>query len=156
MTSRPGPASDDGAEAGPSSFPPRSGFAPVRETRSSSSQKRSERGREVLAARGVGYPWPEQMARKMLRNVEKRGVHAARNGPSEDGKCWQRTDLGIHSLKSWGPNLSRNVWETRSSSSQKRSEPAAMRRLETGTQLVFDSSCVPVSVRSIRNEFQNH
>src|SRR5208283_4129375 len=38
------------------------------------------------------------------------------------------------------------VRETRSSSSQKRSEPAAMRRLETGTQLVFDSSCVPASV----------
>ncbi len=33
-------------------------------------------------SRRVGYPWPEQMARKMLRNVEKRGVHAARNGPS--------------------------------------------------------------------------
>ena len=28
------------------------------------------------------YLWPEQMARKMLRNVEIRGVHAARNGPS--------------------------------------------------------------------------
>src|SRR5271157_1384676 len=39
-----------------------------------SSQKRSERGGEVLAARRAGYPWPEQMARKMLRNVEKRGV----------------------------------------------------------------------------------
>ena len=34
-----------------------------------------------------GHPWPEQMARKMLRNVEKRGVHTARNGPNEDGKC---------------------------------------------------------------------
>src|SRR5208337_1361980 len=41
----------------------------------------------TLAARRAGYPWPEQMARKMLRNVEK----------------------------------------TRSSSSQKRSEPAALR-----------------------------
>ena len=37
---------------------------------------------DPLAARPAGYPWPEQMARKMLRNVEKRGVHAARNGPS--------------------------------------------------------------------------
>src|SRR5208282_488207 len=103
-------------------------------------------GAAVAAARRAGYPWTEQMARKMLRNVEKRGVQAARNGPSEDGKCWQRIDLGIHSLKSWGRNLSRKVRETRSSSSQKRSEPAAMRRLETGTQLVFDSSCVPASV----------
>ena len=35
----------------------------------------------------------------MLRNVEKRGVQAARNGPSEDRKCWQRIELGIHGLK---------------------------------------------------------
>ncbi len=37
--------------------------------------------------RAPGYPWPEQMARKMLRNVEKRGVQAARNGPSEHRKA---------------------------------------------------------------------
>ena len=37
-------------------------------------------GSAVAAARRTGYPWTEQMARKMLRNVEKRGVHAARNG----------------------------------------------------------------------------
>src|SRR5271157_4035806 len=30
------------------------------------------------------------MARKMLRNVEICGVHAAGNGPSSDRKCWQR------------------------------------------------------------------
>ena len=29
------------------------------------------------------------MARKMLRNVEKREFEAARNGPSDDGKRWQ-------------------------------------------------------------------
>src|SRR5271157_857941 len=57
------------------------------------------------------------MARKMLRNVEKRGVQAARNGPSEDRKCWQCIELGIHGLKSWGRNWSRKVRETRSSSS---------------------------------------
>src|SRR5208337_2957715 len=57
-------------------------------------------GSAALAARRAGYPWPEQMARKMLRNVEKRGVQAARNGPSEDSKCWQRIELGIHGLKS--------------------------------------------------------
>src|SRR5208337_2671870 len=50
----------------------------VRETRSSRSRKRPERGQEVLAGRRVVYPWTEQMSRKMSRNVEKRGVHAAR------------------------------------------------------------------------------
>src|SRR5208283_1716182 len=39
-------------------------------------------GSAVDVARRAGYPWPEQMARKMLRNVEKRGVQAARNGPN--------------------------------------------------------------------------
>ena len=57
-------------------------------------------GAAVAAARRAGYPWTEQMARKMLRNVEKRGVQAARNGPSEDSKYWQRIELGIHGLKS--------------------------------------------------------
>ena len=32
---------------------------------------------------------------------EKRGVQAARNGPSEDRKCWQRVELGIHGLNRW-------------------------------------------------------
>ena len=50
------------------------------------------------------YPWPEQMDRKMLRFVEKRGVQASRNGPSEDSKCWQRIELGIHGLRSWSRN----------------------------------------------------
>src|SRR5208337_3433046 len=36
-----------------------------------------------------------------------------------------RAELGINGLRSWGRNLSRKVRETRSSSSQKRSEPAA-------------------------------
>jgi hypothetical protein len=60
----------------------------------------NRRGSAVAAARRAGYPWTEQMARKMLRNVEKRGVQAARNGPSEDSKCWQRIELGIHGVKS--------------------------------------------------------
>ena len=34
-----------------------------------------------------------------LEKSEKRGVQAARNGPSEDGKCWQRIELGIHGLR---------------------------------------------------------
>src|SRR5271157_4577075 len=37
----------------------------------------NRRGPPALAARRAGYPWPEQMDRKMSR---KRGVHAARNG----------------------------------------------------------------------------
>ncbi len=41
------------------------------------------------------------MARKMLRNVEIRGFHAAGNGPSSDRKCWQRLELGIHYLNRW-------------------------------------------------------
>src|SRR5208337_1210542 len=35
---------------------------------------------------------------------EKRGVQAARNGPSEDRKCWQRVELGIHGLNRWAAN----------------------------------------------------
>src|SRR5271165_3597076 len=106
MTSRPGPASDDGAEAGPSSFPPRSGFAPVRETRSSSSQKRLERGQEVLTARGVGYPWPEQMARKMLRNVEKTRSSSSQKR-SERGREVLTVRWVRYPLKSWDRNWSR-------------------------------------------------
>src|SRR5271157_5660785 len=62
---------------------------------------------------------------KCLEMSRKRGVHAARNGPSEGRKCWQRVELGIHGLKNWGRNLSRKVRETRSSSSQKRPERSA-------------------------------
>ena len=38
-----------------------------------------------------------------LAKSEKRGVQAARNGPSEGGKCWQaqRFELGIHGLNRW-------------------------------------------------------
>jgi len=46
------------------------------------------------------------MARKAgtatgLEKSEKRGVQAARNGPSADRKCWQRVELGIHGLNRW-------------------------------------------------------
>src|SRR5271157_2279611 len=37
---------------------------------------------------------------------------AARNAPSEDGKCRQRVELGLHDLRSWGRNWSRKVRET--------------------------------------------
>ena len=39
-----------------------------------------------------------------LEKSEKRGVQVARNGPSEDGKCWQRVELGIHGLNRWTVN----------------------------------------------------
>ncbi len=58
-------------------------------------------GSAIDAARRAGYPWTEQMDRKMLRFVEKRGVQAAGNGPSEDRMCWQRVELGIHGLNRW-------------------------------------------------------
>ena len=35
------------------------------------------------------------MSEKSPRNAE---FIAAGNGPSEDGKCWQRVELGIHGL----------------------------------------------------------
>ena len=47
----PWPGWVSGGRAGPSCFPLRSGFVQVRETRCSRSQKQSERGQEVLAAR---------------------------------------------------------------------------------------------------------
>src|SRR5271165_3265256 len=56
-----------------------------------------------------GHPWTEQMSRKMLRNVEKRGVHAARNGPSEDRKCWQRVELGTQWTEQMSRKMLRNV-----------------------------------------------
>ena len=42
-------------------------------------------GSAVDAVRRAGYPWTEQMSRKMLRNVEKRGVQAARNSRARTG-----------------------------------------------------------------------
>ncbi len=57
-------------------------------------------GSAALAARRAGYPWTEQMSRKMLRNVEKTRSSNGQNAPREDRKCWQRLELGIHGLKS--------------------------------------------------------
>src|SRR5271157_2637243 len=47
---------------------------------------------------------------------------AARNAPSEDGKCWQRVELGLHGLRSWGRNWSRKVRETWNSGGLQRHE----------------------------------
>ena len=55
------------------------------------------RCRAELGIHGLNR-WPVKCL-EMLRNVEKCGVQAARNGPSEDRKCWQRVELGIHGLR---------------------------------------------------------
>ena len=83
-------------------------------------------GSAVDAAAELGIHGLKAWAATGLGKSEKRGVQAARNAPSEDRKCWPRFELGIHGLKSLGRNWSRKVRETRSSSSQKRSEPAAI------------------------------
>ena len=65
---------------GPPSMPRRAGYPlteqmsrklsrKVRETRSSRSRKRPERGQEVLAGRRVVYPWPEQRGCNLSRKV---------------------------------------------------------------------------------------
>ena len=84
-------------------------------------------GSAIDAVRELGIHGLRAGAATGLEKSEKRGIQAARNGPSEDRKCWQRVELGIHGLKSWGRNWSRKVRETRNSRGQKRSEPAAMR-----------------------------
>src|SRR5271157_3587515 len=76
-------------------------------------------------ARHLGIHGHKAGAGKSLEKSEKRAVQAARNGPSADRRYWQRFELGIQGLKNWGRNWSRKVRETRSSRSQKRSEPAA-------------------------------
>src|SRR5271157_539452 len=98
VTWRPPVGRAAGSETLPEPASPRSGLVQARETRSSSSQKRPERGREVLAARCAGYPWPEQMNRKMSGNVWKTRSSNRQDAPSEARKCWQRVELGIHGL----------------------------------------------------------
>ena len=58
---------------------PTRGTPPARLAGSAPSLGRSvnHRGPPSMSRR-AGYPWTEQMSRKMLRNVEKRGVQAAR------------------------------------------------------------------------------
>ena len=70
----------------------------------------------------TGYPWAEQMSRKLSRKVRERRSSNSRKCPERDSKCWQRIKLGILGLRSWGRNWSRKVRETWSSSSRKRSE----------------------------------
>jgi hypothetical protein len=56
-------------------------------------------GAAVAAARRAGSPWPEQMDRKMLRFVEKRGVRTDKTKRLQRGqKCCQRLDSRFHYL----------------------------------------------------------
>ena len=72
------------------------------------------RGPPSMPRAELGIHGLNRYAVNCLEMSRKRGVHAARNRPSEDGKCWQRIELGIHGLKSWGRNWWRKVRETRS------------------------------------------
>jgi hypothetical protein len=79
-----------------------------------------------------------------IEKSEKRGVQAARNGPSVDRKCWQRVELGIHGLNRWAVNClemsgKRGVQAARNGPSP---PPCGS---ENGTQLESRTSCVPVS-----------
>ena len=65
--------------------------------------------------RRAGYPWTEQMSRKLSRKVRETRSSNSRHAPSEDRKWWQHIELDIHGLRSWGRNWSRKVRETRSS-----------------------------------------
>ena len=59
----------------------------------------------------------------MSRNAEFKQPETVRARTASVGSC---VELGIHGLKGHGRNWSRKVRETRSSSSQKRSEPATL------------------------------
>ena len=82
-------------------------------------------GSAALAARRAGYPWTEQMSRKLSRKVRETRSSNNQKRSEGDRKWGQHIELGIRGLRSWGRNWSRKVRETRSSSSEKRSEPVA-------------------------------
>ena len=60
---------------------------------SSSTTSVNHRGPPSMSRR-AGYPYPEQMDRKMLRNVEKRGVHTARNSSSSPS-CVAKAEMSM-------------------------------------------------------------
>jgi hypothetical protein len=74
-------------------------------------------GSTLDAARRAEYPWTEQISRKLSRKVRETRSSSSQKRSERGQKYWQRVELGIHSLKSWGRNWSRKVRETRSSSS---------------------------------------
>src|SRR5271157_4030126 len=55
------------------------------------------------------------MSRKLSRNVWETRSSSSQKRSERGQKCWQRLELGIHGLRSWGRRLSRKVRETRSS-----------------------------------------
>ncbi len=61
----------------------------------------NRRGPPPLPRAELGIHGVNRWTVKCLEKSEKRGVQAARTGPSEDSKCWQRTELGIHGLNRW-------------------------------------------------------
>src|SRR5271157_535210 len=73
-------------------------------------------------------PNSTRVAATGLEKSENRGVQAARNAPSEDRKCWQRVELGIHGPRSWGRNWSRKVRETQSSGGRQGREASRPQR----------------------------
>ncbi len=58
----------------------------------------NRRGSPTLPRAELGINGLKARAATGLEKSEKRGVQAARNGPSEDRKCWQRVELGTHGL----------------------------------------------------------
>jgi hypothetical protein len=58
-------------------------------------------GSAVLPRAELGINGLKARAATGLEKSEKRGVQAARNGPSADGKCLQRVERGIHGLNRW-------------------------------------------------------
>ena len=61
-----------------------------------------ESSRSAVAAARVelGKSGLKAWAATGLEKFEKRGVQGARNGPSEDRKCWHASSWGIHGLRS--------------------------------------------------------
>src|SRR5208337_4384065 len=47
-------------------------------------------GSAALAARRAGYPWTEQMRRKLSRKVRETRSSSSRKRSERDRKCWQR------------------------------------------------------------------
>src|SRR5208337_4984719 len=66
-------------------------------------------GSAVDAARRAGYPWTEQISRKLSRKVRETRSSSSQKRSERDSKCWQRVELGIHGLRSWGRNRSRRL-----------------------------------------------
>src|SRR5208337_376210 len=58
----------------------------------------NHRGPPSMSRAELGIHGLKAGAATCLEKSAKHGVQAARNGPSADGKCWQRVELGTHEL----------------------------------------------------------